>query len=75
MVCFVGGGVFDVLQATSYGHYIVVRAKTTNGDIHMITSPIESISFDIIVSAKKPDEKPEPPRKIGFIVDAQKTGN
>jgi hypothetical protein len=63
-----GGGVFDVFSATIHDHFLTVRARDESGDIHIITTPVEQIAFDIIISKKTSDE---PPREIGFLRDKE----
>jgi hypothetical protein len=67
MVCYISGIVFDVLSVCSREHFIQLTVKEENGNFHMITTPIEQIAFDIIIS-KKVNE--EPPREIGFRVES-----
>lgn len=63
LVCYIGGSVFDVFSVGARDHFFEVKAEDEDGKIHVVTTPVEQIAFDIIIS-KKVNE--EPPREIGF---------
>ena len=62
LVCYVEGMAFDVYRIGSNDHFFEISTQDADGSVHIITSPVERISFDIIIS-KKADDKPA--REIG----------
>ena len=66
LVCYIGGMVFDVYRVSATDHYFEITARDENESLHIVTSPVEQIAFDIIISKKTNDE---PPREIGFKID------
>jgi hypothetical protein len=67
LVCHIAGQAFDVFHVSSQDHFFEIRARDEFGNVHLITTPVEQIAFDIIISKKVNDE---PPRDIiGFKVE------
>jgi len=64
LVCLVGSGCFDVFMVGTHDDFLEIRAKDVAGDWHVIMTPVEQVSFDIIISKKI---SAEPPREIRFI--------
>ncbi|MGA9452083.1 MAG: hypothetical protein WBW41_12160 [Verrucomicrobiia bacterium] len=71
LVCLIGNRSFDVFMVGTHDDFLEIRAKDKAGDWHVIMTPVEQISFDIIISKKISDE---PPREIRFkpIEEARK---
>jgi hypothetical protein len=63
LVCLIGGKTFDVFSVTASDHFVEIKSQDEYGDVHIITAPVEQVSFDIIVSKKTSDA---PPREIGY---------
>ena len=63
LVCYFGGMVFDIYRIGANDHFFEIVTKDADEGIHIMTIPVEQISFDIIISKKVGDE---PPREIGF---------
>ena len=63
LVCLIGGSSFDVFMVGTHDDFLEIRAKDEAGNWHIIMSPVEQISFAIIISK---ETSTEPPREIGF---------
>jgi hypothetical protein len=63
LVCLIQGAIFDVYQVTANPDFYQISAKDDDGDIHIITMPVEQVAFDIIISKKVNND---PPREVGF---------